>query len=235
MTEQNPLCTLYEKLYFHEIDAREHLSARVQVPLAITVSLIGVLAFMLMNFDKQMCGVIAFLFLFFLVLSTASLITSVFFLIRSWYGHTYSFFPSAADTEAYQKTLKETYKGYKDGDTIAQGHLNDYLYNYFVECSTINTHCNDKRSLFLHKANGALILTVFLAAVSFMFFYLGGLDKRQHAEPTKISIVQPVEVREVKMVDDKQGEPPPPPPPPPTRLIKEGVEIINPPPKKDGK
>ena len=231
MATQNPLSDLYEKLYFHEIDAREHLSARVQVPLAITVSLIGVFAFMLLNFDKQMYGLTTFLFLFCLVLSMASLIASVFFLIRSWYGHTYSFLPSAAETEEYRQTLVSTYSDYDNGKDLTQGHLNDYLCNYFVECSTINTYCNDKRSLYLHKANGVLIITVFLAAISFLFFYFGGLGGMRHKNPIEVTIVQPVEIKEVYMADDKSSKPPPPPPPPPTRLIKEGVKIITPSPR----
>lgn len=236
MPQQNPLCELYEKLYFHEIEAREHLSARVQVPLAITVSLIGVLAFMLLNFNKELCGLPTFLFLFFLVLSSSALIVGIFFLIRSWYGHTYSFLPSAAKTEDYRQILVNTYSGYDNSDDLTQGHLNDYLCNYFVQCSTVNTHCNDKRSLYLHKANGSLIITVLLAAVAFLFFYFGGLDKNQTIKPVEISIVQPVEFKDITMADEKSKiSPPPPPPPPPVRLIKEGVEIVNPPGKKDGK
>ncbi len=235
MAQPNPLCELYEKLYFHEIEAREHLSARVQVPLAITVSLIGVLAFMLMNFDQELCGLPAFIFLFFLVLSAAALIVAIFFLIKSWWNHEYSFLPSAAETEKYRQTLINTYTPYDNGNDLTEEYLNNYLCNYFIECSTINTHCNDKRSIYLHKANGALIITVLLAAVAFLFFYVGGLDKNQHSKPMEVSIVQPIEVKEASMPDDKKKEPPPPPPPPPTRLIREGVEIVNPPGKKDGK
>ncbi|MFZ3037397.1 MAG: hypothetical protein WA112_09030 [Rugosibacter sp.] len=50
---KNPLCDLYEKLYFHEIEVREKLGGRLQTPMAIIVSLIGVLTFLIQNFDNQ--------------------------------------------------------------------------------------------------------------------------------------------------------------------------------------
>ena len=50
---KNPLFDLYEKLYFHEIEVREKLGGRLQTPMAIIVSLIGVLAFLIQNFDKE--------------------------------------------------------------------------------------------------------------------------------------------------------------------------------------
>jgi hypothetical protein len=56
---KNPLFDLYEKLYFHEIDVREKLSGRLQTPMAIIFSLVGVLAYLLQNFDKDTAGIAA--------------------------------------------------------------------------------------------------------------------------------------------------------------------------------
>ena len=50
---KNPLFDLYEKLYFHEIEVREALGGRLQTPMAIIVSLIGVVVYLLQNFDKE--------------------------------------------------------------------------------------------------------------------------------------------------------------------------------------
>jgi hypothetical protein len=53
---KNPLFDLYEKLYFHEIEVREKLGGRLQTPMAIIVSLIGVLTYLLQNFDSGHSG-----------------------------------------------------------------------------------------------------------------------------------------------------------------------------------
>lgn len=237
---KNPLFDLYEKLYFHEIDVREKLSGRLQTPMAIIVSLVGVLTYLLQNFDKGHNGnsVLAFLSLF--LLSSVILVIAIYFFIRSWYGNTYAFLPSAEATEQYRQLLQKTYEQYKNGDSLAETYLNDYLCTKYISCATQNTQCNDLRSLNLHRTNGTLIVSTLLVAVTFLVFFMGDLDSTKASKPTEVVIVKPVDVKGV-ILSDKKPEPPkevapPPPPPPPTRLIKEGVEIVKPQPeKKDGK
>jgi hypothetical protein len=239
---KNPLFDLYEKLYFHEIEVREKLGERLQTPMAIIVSLIGGLTYLLQNFDKDHTDTAASTFLFLFALSSASLVTTVYFFIRSWYGNTYAFLPSAKATEEYRQLLQKTYEQYKDGDSLAETYLNDYLCSKYIACSTQNTQCNDLRSLNLHKTNGTLIVSTALVTVTFLVFFMGNLDKTKSSKPTEVVIVKPVDVKGIIMTETnpeppKQvSAPPPPPPPPPTRLIKEGVEIVKPQPeKKDGK
>ena len=105
---KNPLFDLYEKLYFHEIEVRERLGSRLQTPLAIIVSLIGVLAYLFQNFAQDHIALNVFMFLGLLGLSTVALLVAVYFFIRSWYGHTYAFLPSADATEQYRKLLQRT-------------------------------------------------------------------------------------------------------------------------------
>lgn len=239
---KNPLFDLYEKLYFHEIEVREKLGGRLQTPMAIIVSLTGVLAYLLQNFDKDHSGKSTVAFLVLLILSTVTLFAVVYFFVRSWYGNTYAFLPSAEATEQYRQLLESTYKQYKDGDTLSETHLNDYLCSKYITCSTQNTLCNDRRSLNIHKTNGTLILATILVALTFLVFFLGNLDKTNLNKPTEVVIVKPVEFKGALMADKKDEPPkettppPAPPPPPPARLIKEGVEIVKPQSeKKNGK
>lgn len=231
---KNPLIDLYEKLYFHEIEVREKLSGRLQTPMAIIVSLIGVLTYLLQNFDKDHSSAPTVTFLCLFALSVGTLVTAVYFFVRSWYGNTYAFLPSAAATEEYRQLLQKTYEQYKDGDSLAKTYLDDYLCTKYIECATKNTQCNDLRSLHLHKTNGTLIASTVLVAVTFLVFFMGELDRTKVSKPTEVVIVKPVDVKGTIMTEKKPEpakqvvSPPPPPPPPPTRLIREGVEIVKP-------
>ena len=233
MMSKNPLSDLYEKLYFHEIDVRESLSNRLQAPMAIIVSLIGVLGFLIQSFDKEQSGFIVNLFTFFLVSSAICLICALYFFIKSWWGSTYAFLPSAEDTEKYRKLLESTYKKYKSGDDLANKHLDEYLCNNYIKCATQNTQCNDLRSLNIHRTNGTLIITTLLVFISFLTFFFGNLDKSNSNKPNEVIIVKPADIKGVFMTKPeppKASTPPPQPPaPPPPRLIKEGVEIVRPP------
>lgn len=135
---KNPLFDLYEKLYFHEIEVREKLGGRLQTPMAIIVSLIGVLTYLLQNFDKDHTGTATATFLFLFALSSATFVTAVYFFVRSWYGNTYAFLPSAEATEEYRQLLQKTYEQYKDGDSLAETYLNDYLCTKYIACATQN-------------------------------------------------------------------------------------------------
>lgn len=55
---QEQLFAFYEKLYFQELERREKLSARLNVPLAILVAVIGFLSFMLNSAPTGITGCI---------------------------------------------------------------------------------------------------------------------------------------------------------------------------------
>lgn len=238
---KNQLFDLYEKLYFHEIDVREKLSSRLQTPMAIIVSLTGVLGFLIQKFDIHQSSNTSSIFIFLLIVSAISLVCSAYFFIRSWHGNTYAFLPSAEDTENYKKLLEDTYRSYNKGDSLAEGYLNDYLCSYYINCATQNTRCNDLRSINLHKTNKTLIIATLFVSISFIVFFFGGLDKTIIKKPSEIVIVKPIDINGAFFMAEKKPEPPkaiipPPPPPPPPRQIREGVEIIHPKPEnKNGK
>ena len=54
---QDQLFLFYEKLYFQELDRREKLSARLNVPLAVMVATVGFLSFMLNNAPTELSSV----------------------------------------------------------------------------------------------------------------------------------------------------------------------------------
>jgi hypothetical protein len=219
---------LYEKLYFHEAESREKLNARLQMPLALIISLIGAVAFLLQNYEHKGLSGFAVAFGLLLSLAVVAILLAAYYFTRSWFNNTYSFLPAARDTEAYRQTLLETYRPYPDGEKLAADYFTDYLLNYYVERSSENTACNDRRSLYVHRTNAALIATAIIAFVAFLVFFFGGLQKGREPILDKMTATA-TEQPEINVSSDPKSnktEPPPPPPPPPPRQIKEGVEIV---------
>lgn len=154
---QDDLFKLYQKLYFHEIDMREKLNSRIQIPLAIIVAQITLLGYILKcltNIKSDFYGILVIILFVCTILLIA---TSIYYFIRSWYNYEYSFLPAANETEEYRSLLLETYRGYENCDLLVENALKDYLYNYYADCSTINTNNNDKRSIYIHKTSKYLI------------------------------------------------------------------------------
>ena len=221
--EKRELFQLYEKLYFHEIDAREKLNSRLQTPLTLIVSLIGALAFLVQNYAHRPDSVWAVFFVCFAGGAAFALMMATYFFVKSWHGTSYFFLPSASETESYRKALVEHYAPYETDGELSSEAFSDYVMDYYVKYSSKNTDANDVRSIYIHKTNAAIIATAAAAFLAFLVFYFGNFDKAKIIKPTEISVVRPVIVTGEIMTTTKV---PPPPQPPPPRQIREGVEII---------
>lgn len=232
---------LYEKLYFHEIDVRERLNTRLQTPMALIISLIGALAFMLQNYRCQEFSHVAIAFLLLFSLSGVFLTVAIYCFIRSWYNNVYRFLPCARDTENYHQQLVDTYRPYDKSGKLAEHYFEEYISKYYIDCSSANTKRNDSRSLYAHKTNTFLIITAIFAFSTFFTFHLGGLEKDHVREPIEINLIAPAQIKGSDMNTKPPSELPQnssvlpnPPSPPPPREIREGVEVVKPyPPAKD--
>jgi hypothetical protein len=225
--DNQELFQLYEKLYFHEIDAREKLNSRLQTPLTLIISLIGALAFLVQNYAHQRNSPFSTLFIFFSSASAASLVAAMYFFVRSWMGTEYFFLPSATESETYRQQLINHFAPYETNGELSSAAFRQYIMDYYVKYSSKNTDANDRRSIRIHKTNVGIIAAATFACFAFLVFYFGDFDKANIRKPTEISVVQPVVVKGEIMSVTK---PPPPPAPPPPRQIREGVEIIKRPP-----
>jgi hypothetical protein len=185
---------LYEKIYFHEVESREKLSSRLQIPLALLLSIASVYALIVkgVSFSNNDIWNICFGMVF--LLSVSLFVVSVSYFVRSFYGHAYEFLPSASDTEKYRKTLIDTYQEYDDCDELVERYFNEYLFRYFNECSSNNTKVNDKRSEYLHKCNTYLILTSMPLVVSFLIFTFSGVDGNSIGKDLKVQLIRPIEI-----------------------------------------
>ncbi|USD21712.1 hypothetical protein MJO52_00795 [Microbulbifer variabilis] len=189
---------IYEKLYFHEVDAREKISSRLQIPLALLLSMTSVYALLIKGISLENSSLWNILFGFLLVISLVLFVTSISYFIKAFYGHTYEFIPSALDTENYRKVLIETYRDYPECDKLVEKYFNEYIFRYYNECSSANTSVNDRRSKNLHKCNTYLIFTVLPLSVAFLIFTLSGIDKNSVKKEIKVQISKPIEINQPK-------------------------------------
>lgn len=170
--KKQDLFQIYEKSYFHEIDMREKLSSRMQIPLAIIVAEISLLGYVLQKLNNIQSGLYGLLFIICYILSTILVLLSIYFFIRSWYNFEYAFLPTADETENYQKELNSFYEEYAERETLTQNAMFDYVYDYYKKCSTKNTLNNDKRSIYIHKTSSFLILAFVGIFVTLLFVTL---------------------------------------------------------------
>lgn len=241
------LFKLYEKLYFQEIEAREKINARLQLPLAIIIAQIGVVVYIFKTVKSFEFSFGYFCLIISLLVTIIALGFAVYYFVRSWFNYTYRFLPTARETDNYRKLLEEHYKDLTDKDNYIQDALSDYLYNAYVESSSHNTLNNDRRSAFLHKTTSRLIISFVSSLLTMIFFYFGNFDAQKNSVQ-RVLVTAPIEIRngstpeiqkqinkEAQMSSEKEKKgPPPPPPPPKLREVREGLEKPKKPPTQKG-
>lgn len=194
--DQTELFNLYEKLYFHELETREKILNRLQIPLAIIVSFVSFYGYIAKGIEFSvgfwniaiyivLCGSIS-LFAF-----------TLFNFIRAFFNHTYELIPTAIETEKYRLELIDHYQGYPKSDKLVEKAFDDYLYKYYAECATVNTKINDTRASFIHNCNKYLVSNLPFLFIIFLIFSFCGIDKNSKDKEYKVEITSPIEINRI--------------------------------------
>lgn len=191
--DQKDLFNLYEKQYFHELEAREKILNRLQIPLAVIVSFVSFYGYIAKGVDLSLDMWNVLLYALLLV-STGLFALSLYNFIRAFFNHTYGLIPTALETEDYREKLTEHYKGYPASGQLVEDAFDNYLYRYYAECATANTRINDRRSSFIHNCNKWLVFNLPFLFMTFLIFSFCGVDKNSKEKEYSVKILNPIEV-----------------------------------------
>lgn len=218
----------FEKFYFHELESREQMNTRIQIPLAMLVSIVGALGFMVQNFERNDKSWWAYLFIATCVISIVFIIVSGYYCVRAAWGHTYKMTSFSTQWKGYYDSCVHLYhdQEVQDRSRLIEDALENAVLDKYVECASVNAGLNEKRSYQYYLCIKYFLWAVGCVSLSFFFYFFGTLDKSLHTKPTEIMIVSPT-IKELSMAT---RPPPPPPPPPPTRLVRDDRRPVTPPP-----
>lgn len=194
---QAELMAFYEKLYFHEIEAREKLHGRLQLPLTLLLATGGAVLFLFQNFEYAAGSWTAprAAFVFFFSCGCVLMACGLVWFVKALYNNAYYFLPDSTQTASYKAVLEETYANYEERRELVSDASDKYLTDYYIEYAAFNTAVNDRRSAYIHLCNGAIIGAALLFFLAYLMFYFGGLGRSKIKPPTEISISRPVDVR----------------------------------------
>lgn len=217
----------FEKLYFHELESREQMNTRIQIPLALLISIIGALGFMIQNFERDNKDGWAYLFVGACITSAIFILISGYFCVKAAWGHTYNMTSFSTEWKGYYDSCVTLYQGEEEQDRagLIEGALEDAVLNKYIECASVNAGLNATRSYQYHLSIKYFLWAITCVSLTFIFYFFGMLDKSLHTKPTEIVIVSQ---KGVSMTT--KPSPPPPPPPPPTRLVRDDRRPSPPPP-----
>lgn len=160
----------YEKMYLFEIERREKINARLNIPMGVIVALLGFIFYLLNSKEPLATCFLAYLFYTFLIVAVISVIISCVHFKNCWSGLTDMFMPTVEDIESYHANLVRTYEGYDQQDTLIEQYFHDFLLDSYSKYATFNSKNNDYRSTQLYKAVRAITIALtfsFVAGVCF--------------------------------------------------------------------
>jgi len=171
------LFQLYKQLYFDEIERREKIESRLQLPFAIMVVVFGILTYMLQHVCNYDSNLASYLFWVFFGISCCFFVLSILFFARSWLGYKYRLLPTPESTEKYREECAELYRKYENCDDLVENAIYQYLFNAYVEYSSWNMANNDTKMLNLERSGKALFVSFLFCILMLGPFFLGNLDK----------------------------------------------------------
>jgi hypothetical protein len=207
---------LYESMHWRELDLRDKLDSRLQLPLTLGTSIVGAVVFLLSNVEiKRTSGTENYIFFSLLVLTLISLAAGAYYFFHSSVGsfskrNTYINIPTSDALLRYGNDLNEYYKrnlaltAGRAPEDVAADEVRKFLITKYIKCQNENAKINDSRALHIARLHLTIVVATTFGAITFGFYYLNDLDKSKDHTPTDIKITHPIDVRWLSY--DEHGE-----------------------------
>lgn len=163
----------YEKIYFYEMDRKEKLISRLNLPLAMLVAVVSFLSYMLNKAPTTHDGPSGVFFWIFYLCTIVTLLCGARYFWSSWQLKDYDKgLPTLAELERYRTESDKYFADYGENPDDADTYFRSIIQSYYIEGSTTNTANNDKRTAYLGSLATYVTLTIILALCSFLPFYV---------------------------------------------------------------
>lgn len=165
----------YEKLYFHELDRKEKLISRLNMPMVMLVGLLSFFGYMLNKAPSAQDGWHGVFFWTLYDCAFICLLVSSWFFKAAWGRGSYDYVLPVLDVlEKYRVTLCSYYLGEPDAEKLCDTQYKEVIEQYYIKGGTTNAQNNDIRTNDLNQLSKFVLLSFVLSMLSFVPFYLAG-------------------------------------------------------------
>lgn len=208
--------SFFEKIYFHELDSREKVTQRLQMPLVAFLALTGFIGTMLQNVQRNLGICEVWYFWLPMLLSVTCLSGAFFYFVRSVMGKKYAYHALPEDWQNFHNDCKNQFAGFDHYNLLITASIKHRVRESYARSASKNGEVNASKFALLFNLFRWLLAAVLFTILTFFAFYFGRLDKGSF--PSGVGLF---EVSSRKKGKDVSQKPPPPPPAPPMREIRE--------------
>jgi len=115
-----------------------------------------------------------------------AMLVTIYFLIKSYYNYTYGFVASSEELKKYYNKLLD-YKECEAGDKFLE-----FVTNEYSKYADINALNNDKKSSYIHKANGTLIILLVFVILSWIPYTWNLIHKSPNIQDINITNINKI-------------------------------------------
>lgn len=159
---------------------------------------------------------------------------TAYFLSRSYYGFEYGYVPRAIEISKYKEDLISYYLQMShtadSAEKKAERDAMDHLHSEYAKHSDLNAENNNRKSYFLHRANGSLLISVVIVIATGIMFLSNSISNPEKIVEIKVSNAKEINMSKPPSSTTSGPNPNPPlsqpakPNPPPGQVIKESVD-----------
>jgi len=173
----------YEKIYFYELERKEKLISRLNLPLAILGVLLSFLSYMLGKAPGSENGFAGISFWILYLSAVFCLLCGAYYFRSSWQLRDFDRgLPTLTELEKYRAQATAHFAIHGENDDDAETYFKSIILNYYIEGATVNTVNNDKRGSKLVSLANFVTLTMTLSVLSFIPFYTHQQELNQHEQ-----------------------------------------------------
>lgn len=157
----------FEKIYFQELARKEQIFARLSIPLATIIAIAGFYSVIIGGDRAALTLGAKIWFLTILAISILVLAVGVYFFIDALLGKMDENLPAPNTIEKYRLDLIDYYSDEENAEEKVAQDLRKYYYENYMNCATICTINNDRKSSSLYYCNLALIISAGIAVIAY--------------------------------------------------------------------
>lgn len=181
--------TLYETLYFYELERKDKITNRIQLNFALIIITYTAFSYMIRTLDYESRVQELFLFLIFLGLSIFASSIAIYLLIKSYWNNPIHHIASPNEIGSYIDSLRTFYNNEhpKDSSIKLNNDIEEYISNSYREAANRNMLTNEKRNKDLYTSFKWLLISAFPLAIASLLFLVLDLDA---SSPRKNMLVE---------------------------------------------
>lgn len=172
----------YEKQYFHELASRDRMQTILQIPFAIVVSLVAILASFVKDYESSGNGS-ALIFGGLLAINLVFLLSACSIFLKCFQGDSYLSMPMLEDINKHRQVLIDYFTTTKSADEDydpveeADKEMLKIIEGYYIECTTFNAKVNTFRGDQWSSLIPKIVFLSISVTLTYIYFQAYELDK----------------------------------------------------------